>query len=54
MDRCKISEWEVVLGASNRVNIPYLVHDTRLYQFDVKMINNQHGTKKMDNTCHDV
>ena len=30
MDRCKISKWEVVKGAPDRVNIPCLMHDTRL------------------------
>ena len=30
MDRCKISKWEVVLGASDKVNIPCLMHDTRI------------------------
>ena len=35
MDRCKISKWVVVLGAPERVNIPYLI-----YQFDVKMTMN--------------
>ena len=29
MDRCRISKWEVVLGALDRVNIPCLMHDTR-------------------------
>ena len=32
-------KWEVVLGAPDRVNIPCLMHDTRLCQFDVKMTN---------------
>ena len=31
-DRCRISKWEVVLGAQDRVNIPCLMHDTRLCQ----------------------
>ena len=39
MDRCKISEWKVVLGAPDRVNIPCLVHDTCLCQLDDKMTN---------------
>ena len=30
---------EVVLGAPDRVNIPCLMHDTRLCQLDVKMTN---------------
>ena len=50
MDRCKISKWEVALGAPDRVNIPCLMHDTRLCQLDVKMRINQHGTKKDTNT----
>ena len=57
MDRCKISKWEVVLGAPDRVNIPCLIHDIRLCQIDVKMTNNQHGTKIKRckyKTCHDV
>ena len=37
MDRCKLSKWEVVLGAPDRVNIPCLVHDTRLCQINVKI-----------------
>ena len=37
MDRCKISEWEVVLGAPDRINIPCLMHDTRLCRVDIKM-----------------
>ena len=39
MGRCKIFEWEVVLGASDRVNIPCLMHDTCFCQIDVKMTN---------------
>ena len=35
----------MVLGAPDRVNIPCLMHDTRLCQLDVKMTNNYHGTK---------
>ena len=31
---------EEVLGARDRVNIPCLMHDTRLCQIDVKMTNN--------------
>ena len=38
--RCKYPKWEVVLCAPDRVNIPCLVHDTRLRQLDVKMTNN--------------
>ena len=30
--RCKYPKWEVVLGATDRVNIPCLMHDTRLCQ----------------------
>ena len=44
MDRCIISNWEVALGAPDRVNIPCLMHDTRLCQLDVKMTNNSHTT----------
>ena len=43
--RCKYPIREVVLGAPDRVNIPCLMHDTRLCQLDVKMTNNYHGTK---------
>ena len=32
MDRCKISECKVEQGALDRVNIPCLMHDTRLCQ----------------------
>ena len=33
MDRCKISKWEVVLGAQDRVNIPCLwVHNNYVYK----------------------
>ena len=42
-----ISNKEVVLGAPDRVNIPCLMHDTRLCQLDVKMTNNYHGTKSI-------
>ena len=31
---------EVVLGVSDRVNIPCRMHDTRLCQLDVKMTKN--------------
>ena len=37
IDRCKISKWELVVGAPDRVNIPCLMHDTCLCQLDVKM-----------------
>ena len=47
MDKMLISKWEVVLGAPERVNIPCLMHDTRLCQYDVKMTNNLHGTNKI-------
>ena len=30
----------VVLGIPDRVNIPCLMHDTRLFQIDVKTTNN--------------
>ena len=39
--------WEVVLGTPDRVNIPCIMHDIRLCQLDVKMINNYHGTKSI-------
>ena len=39
MDRCKISECEVIKGAPNRVNIPCLMRDTHLCRKDVKMTN---------------
>ena len=32
-------------GAPDRVNIPCIMHDTRLCQIDYKMKNNLHGTK---------
>ena len=32
-------------SAPDRVNIPCLMHDTRLCQLDVKMTNNYHRTK---------
>ena len=35
--RPKVYIWEVVLDAPDRVNIPCLMHDTRLCQLDVKM-----------------
>ena len=38
---------EVVLGAPDKVNIPCLIHDTRLRQLDVIMTNNNHGTKSI-------
>ena len=28
IERCKISVWEVILGAPARVDIPYLMHGT--------------------------
>ena len=54
MDRCKISKWEVVLGAPDRVNIPCLMHDTRarLCQLDVSMTINWLGPNKDINTKH--
>ena len=39
--------WKVVLGAPDKVNIPYLMHDTSLCQLDVIMTNNNHGTNIM-------
>ena len=47
MDRFNSSKWEVVLGVQDRVNIPCLMHDTRLCQLDVKMTINYHGTKSI-------
>ena len=47
MEGCKISEWEVVIGAPDRVNMPCPMHDNRLCQIYVKMTNNYHGTEKM-------
>ena len=40
-----IFKWEVVLGAKDRVNIPWLIHDTRLCQVDLLLTYNQHGTE---------
>ena len=40
MDRCKIFQWESVLGVPDRVNISCLMHDTHYCQLDVKMTNN--------------
>ena len=40
MDRCKISERGVILGAPDRVNKAYLMHYTRICQIDVKITNN--------------
>ena len=34
--RCSYPEWEVVIGAPDKVNIHCLMHDTRLCQLDVK------------------
>ena len=42
-----ILEWEVVLGALDRLTIPCLMHDTCLCQLDVKMTNSYHGTKSI-------
>ena len=36
-----------LLGAPDKVNIPYLMHGTRLCQLDVIMTNNNHGTKSI-------
>ena len=47
MDRCKISEWEVVLGAPDIVNISCLMHDTHLCQIEML----QHGSLLKLN-CH--
>ena len=47
MDKMKLSKWEVVQGAPDRVNIPCLMHDTHLCQIDVKMTYNYHGTVNM-------
>ena len=35
---------QVRSGAPDRVNIPCLMHDTRLCQYDVEMTNDLHGT----------
>ena len=40
----KCSKYEVVLGAPDRVNIPCLMHNTRLCQTDVKMTNDLNRT----------
>ena len=42
MDRCRIFKLEVVLvvGAPDKLNIPCLMHDTRLCHKHVKMTNN--------------
>ena len=45
MDKCKISDWEVVLSAPDRVITHCLMHDTRLCQLVDKMTNNKHCTK---------
>ena len=47
MDRCNILEWEVVLGALVRVNVPSLMHDPCLYQINVKMTVDQHRITKL-------
>ena len=41
MGRCKISKWELVRGAPDRVNIPCLMHDTLPCQVDVKFTSNE-------------
>ena len=38
--RCIISRWKVALGAPDRINITFILHDTRLCQLDVKITNN--------------
>ena len=43
----KYPKWEVGLGASDRVNIHFLMHDTHLCLSDVKMRYSQHGTNKI-------
>ena len=42
MDRCILSQWEVVLEleAPDKVNIPCLMHDTRLCQLDTSTESN--------------
>ena len=45
--KCKYPKCKVVQGDPDRGNIPCLMHDTRLYKIDVKMTNNEHGTKKI-------
>ena len=43
MDRFKLSRWikqgEVIQGATDRVNLPCLMHDTSLCQLDVNTAN---------------
>ena len=46
MDRWKISEWEMILSAIDKGNIPRLMHDTRLCQIYIKIDNKHHGTSK--------
>ena len=46
MDGCEIFEWKVVPIAPERVIISCLMHDTRLGQIYIKMINNWQGTEK--------
>ena len=42
-------------SGTDRVNIPCLMHDTRLCKLDVQMTNNYHGTKIFKyKTCQDV
>ena len=54
MDRCEISKWELMLGVSDRVKIPVLMHDNRLCQFDVKMIITSTELKRYKyKTCDD-
>ena len=53
MDGCKRSEWEVVLGAPDRVNIACVMHDTRLCQIYVKMTSTE-LKRCLYKTCRDV
>ena len=47
MDRCILSKLSGK-GVPDRVNIPCLMHDTRLCQLDVTMTNNYHGTNSIE------
>ena len=47
MVRCRMSKWEVALGAPDRVIIPCPMHDSHLCQRDVKMTIIYHGSEKM-------
>ena len=38
MDKCKVSEWGVVLGVLDRVNIPCLILDTLMTLTHLKLL----------------